>query len=191
MTGTDTGTYHALVQRLVALAAPWNSAYSDSKVIAVAVVFAHVAGLVIAGGFAVAADRSTFRAWRAGGGDAGLAARSHHLAELRAVHRPVVVGLVIVNVSGVLLFLADVKTYAASVAFGVKLLLVALLLVNGLWMTRAEEQLRADNASAPAVGPRGGRPQADRTWHRLRVAAAASAVLWVATTFVGVVLSNG
>lgn len=174
-------TYHALVQRLVALAAPWNSAYSDSTAISVAVVFAHIAGLVIAGGFAVAADRSTFRAWRAGG-----AARAHHLAELHAVHRPVVAGLLLVNLSGVLLFLSDVKTYAASAAFGVKLLLVALLLANGLWMTRVEGTLRADGAGPSEAGAR-----ADRAWRRLRFAAAASAALWIATTFVGVVLSNG
>ena len=115
---------------------------------------------------------------------------AHHLAELRAVHRPVVAGLLIVNLSGVLLFLADVKTYAASVAFGLKLLLVALLLANGLWMTRAEEQLR-DGALRVDGGRRGTGPQADRAWRRLRLASAASAVLWVATTFVGVVLSNG
>lgn len=174
--GPGPGLYHTVVQRLIAFAAPWNSAYSDSKAVAVAVVFAHIAGLVIAGGFAVAADRSTFRAWRADG-----EIRAHHLAELRAVHRPVIAGLLLVNLSGVLLFLADVKTYAASVAFGVKLLLVALLLVNGLWMTRIERTVGVDDPD----------PRVDRAWARLRVAAAASAVLWIATTFVGVVLTNG
>lgn len=166
--------YDAVVQRLVAVAAPWASLYSDSKVVAVAVVFAHVAGLLVAGGFALAADRSTFRAWRAPAAD-----RARHLAELRAVHAPVVAGLAVVNVSGLLLFLADVKTYAASPAFGLKLLLVALLLVNGLVMTRAEAALRA-----------GGNPPGG-AWRRLRAAALASAALWLATTLVGVVLTNG
>ena len=102
------------------------------------------------------------------------------------MHRPVVAGLAIVNLSGVLLFLADVKTYAASLAFGLKLLLVALLLVNGLWMTRVEGALIAGRDGPADAGPR-----ADRAWRRLRLASAASAFLWVATTFVGVVLTSG
>lgn len=172
-------TYDAFVQRLISLAAPWASAYSDSKALAVAVVFAHIGGLVVAGGFALASDRGTYRAWRA-----PAAERAHHLAELRAVHRPVVAGLAVVFLSGVLLFFADVKTYAVSLAFGVKLLLVALLLVNGLVMTGAESALRAPAAAGGGAGP-------EAAWHRLRLAAVTSGVLWLATTFVGVVLSNG
>lgn len=171
-------TYQALVQQLTAMAAPWATRYGDSKVIATAVVFAHLGGMLVAGGFALAADRSTWRAWRAPQGE-----RARHLAELRAVHRPVVAGLAVVFASGVLLFLADVKTYAVSLAFGLKLLLVGLLLVNGLVMTHAETALRASGA-ASGPGPEG------TAWRRLHLAAATSVVLWLATTLVGVVLTN-
>lgn len=173
-----TVTYQTLVQQLVAAAAPWATLYSDSKVLATAVVFAHLGGMLVAGGFALAADRSTWRAWRA-----PHAERARHLAELRAVHRPVVAGLAVVFASGVLLFLADVKTYAVSLAFGLKLLLVGLLLVNGLVMTRAENALQA-------AGSTGNPGSGAGAWRRLHLAAGASIVLWLATTLVGVVLTN-
>jgi hypothetical protein len=81
-------------------------------------------------------------------------------------------------VSGVALFFTDVETFAESVAFWVKMGLVALLLLNGLLMTRTESVLRrsADGDTA--------------SWGRLRTTAFASGVLWLATLLAGVALTN-
>ena len=62
---------------LLRMAGPWAALYGDSPPLQAVVLFAHLAGLLVGGGFAVAADRATFRVPR---GDAG--ARERHLAEL-------------------------------------------------------------------------------------------------------------
>ena len=51
-----------LVQSLVHAFAPWQSLYSDSKIIAATVNAVHLTGLLFSGGLAVAADRTTLRA---------------------------------------------------------------------------------------------------------------------------------
>ena len=167
----------ALVERLAAVAEPWRSAYSDSAAISTAVLFTHLAALVIGAGLALAADRATLRSWRATPPE-----RERHLAELAHTHRPVVVALGVLFVSGALLFLADVESYATSPVFYVKMGLVALLLANGFSMTRAEGALRA---GAVRSG------EADRLWRRLRTSALASGTLWLATLLAGTMLASG
>lgn len=152
------------------LAAPWADLYNESTPVQTGVTFAHFLGLFVAGGFAVATDRLTLRALN------GPADRlAVHLDELRAVHRPVLIGLALTAVSGVLMFAADLDTYAPSLVFWTKMLLVVLLLGNGLLLLGAERRLRA-------ADPRG-RPA-------LRRASVASVVLWVAILFVGTLLPN-
>ena len=157
---------------LVRLFEPWAHLYSGSKVVATLVTFAHVASLLMAGGLAVATDRSTLRALR-------LAAheRGRHLEELAGVHRLVLGGLVLSIVTGALLFASDVETFIASWIFWVKMGMIAVLLANGWAMTRAERALRADAADSPA-------------WARLRRAALTSVGLWYAITLAGVALVN-
>ena len=134
----------AAVEALARALSPWQSAYSDSKVISTAVVTVHTVALLFGGGLAVAADRATLRALRAArvGGAEAAAEERRLLAELGAVHRPVVVALALLVVSGVLLAAADVKTYALSWVFWLKIGLFALLLANGLVLERAEAWLR-------------------------------------------------
>ena len=164
----------SVVESLAHAAAPWKDLYDDSTALSVAVVFAHLASLLVGGGLALATDRATLRAAR----DAG-AERERQLAQLAQTHRTVVGALVVSFVSGVLLFLADVETFAVSPAFWTKMALVALLLLNGLVMSRAESALR-----------RGGAAGDGAAWGRLRATAVVSAVLWLGTLFAGVVLTN-
>jgi hypothetical protein len=164
----------ALVQRVADAAEPWKNLYGDSKVVATVVVFAHLGALLVGGGLALAADRTTMRAVRGGApvGDAG----SRSLADLAGTHRPVVIALVVMFASGVALFLSDVETFWGSAVYWIKMALVAALLVNGWLMMRAESALAADGASG--------------RWGRLCMHAALSAALWMATLLAGVALAN-
>ena len=157
--------------------APWQSAYSNSKLLSTSVVGVHLVALLFGGGYAVAADRFTFRALRAGEAD-----RATQLAELHAVHRPVLIALAFSFLSGVLLAAADVKTFATSPAFWIKLGLVGLLVINGGVLTALETTLRKP----------GFRPHAlpSPLWARLRVFTICSVALWTATLIAGVVLQN-
>lgn len=173
-----------LLARLADAAAPWQSLHADSAAVSSAVLFAHLGGLLIGGGLAVAADRATLRLGlpQSGDDDARTADRARHAAELRALHRPVLAALALMLGSGVLLALADVEGFATSRAFYVKLALVVLLLANGLRLRRAEQAVNA--------APAGDAGALDAGWRRLRAASAASLVLWVATVLAGVVVSN-
>lgn len=159
---------------LVRLATPWADRYSNSTVLETIVTFLHVGGLLMGGGLALSTDRATLRAVRQAVHD-----RAQHLDSLHSVHRVVVAGLVVTLLSGVLLFLSDVKTFWGSAIFWVKMGLIVVLLVNGLVMTRAERSLRA-----------GGADEDDRAWTHLYHTAWVSLVLWYAITLVGVALMN-
>ena len=152
---------------------PWAHLYADSKLVATIVTFGHIASLLMAGGLAVATDRSTLRALRLAAAD-----RDRHLEELGGVHRLVVGGLALSVITGLLLFASDVETFLGSWIFWLKMALICVLLVNGYAMTRAESALRADaSEGAPS-------------WARLRRSALVSVGLWYAITLAGVALVN-
>jgi hypothetical protein len=165
-----------VVQSLAHLFAPWQSLYGDSKTMAAVVNAVHLTGLLFGGGLAVAADRTTLRALKGERAD-----RARALAELGAVHRPVLLALAVLFLSGVALAGADVETFAASPIFWVKLGVVALLLVNGAVLARTEHALRRTEP---------GEPGRARLWQRLRVATYLSVGLWTATVIAGTVLVN-
>src|SRR5450432_4941328 len=102
----------SFLKELEHLTAPWQSAFSNSKVISTSVAGAHMFALLIGGGFAVAADRSTLRALHADVGE-----RTRQLGELHDVHRPVLIAIAVLFASGVLLALSDVKTFATAPTF--------------------------------------------------------------------------
>src|SRR5215216_1859411 len=129
---------------LIKLFEPWNDFYSHSKLTATVVIFLHVGGLLLGGGLAIAADRSTLRALRAAASE-----RPPHMRELAAVHRWVITGLVIVIASGFALFTADIENFFSSWIYWVKMALVALLLFNGLMMTRIEASIQRDATDSP------------------------------------------
>lgn len=160
-------------EALVNLLKPWNDYYSHSKAAETVVQFLHIGGLVLAGGLAMSADRGTLRALRIAAAD-----RTHYTRELGAVHRWVLTGLTVVVASGVALFASDIETFFGSWVFWTKMGLVALLLLNGLQMTRVEAALQRDASDASPH------------WPQLRRTAITSLVLWFVITAFGVTLAN-
>jgi hypothetical protein len=159
----------ALRATLVGAAGAWAAIYSDHTALRIGVVFCHLAGLMAGGGLAVAADRRTLRLARG-----SEAERAGHLDELHAVHRVVISGLVLTFASGILMLGADLEAMLASRVYWTKMALVALLLLNGVTMQRAERAARA----APLAG-----------WPRLHRAAMLSLVLWFLIVFAGTALT--
>jgi hypothetical protein len=147
----------------------WASAYANSSAIRTLLGFAHVAGLIIGGGAAIAIDRSV------------LTTARRSPSELRAqvptiqnAHSLVLASLAVVMTSGLLLAASDTDTFLHSQLFWLKMALVGLLMVNGACMRLAERA---------AVAPR-------QQWRPLAVTAAASVTLWLLTTLAGAALPN-
>jgi hypothetical protein len=148
------------------LAEAWASLYSNSVALRSAVSFAHVGGLLTGGGAAITTDLAILGLL---GPDRGTS------RETSRVHRVVVGSLVVVIASGLLLLLKDLDALIESRPFWIKMALFGALLVNGGLMLRVEARASAVDA---AVGT------------RLRAAALASLVLWLATTLAGAVVPN-
>lgn len=164
-----------LVSQLAELLAPWQDLYNDSVPLSTAVTTVHLVALVVGGGLAIAADRASLRL-----SGRGEAERSLHLAEMRSIHRPVLISLVLLFLSGVLLFAADVETFATSWIFWTKMGLIALLLANGAVLERTESRLRTRSEDGAQA----------RRWRRLRWASVLSITLWLLTAVAGEVLVN-
>ena len=173
----------SLVATLAHWFAPWQSAYSDSKLLETGVTSLHIAATLVGGGIAIAADRDTLRTLHT---EARLGPQA--LEELHATHRPVLIGLALLFISGFALAAADVETFAKSPVFLVKLILVTLLCINGVFLTRTEHLLRR-RVFAELTRP----PSLEATpalWRRLRTASWLSITLWIGTVVVGTALMN-
>jgi uncharacterized membrane protein len=155
----------------VSLVQPWADYYSDSHLAQTLVTFAHIGGLVVSGGTAIAVDRATLRM-------ASDVDRRRHLMEVSQAHRVVIASLVVVVVSGLLLFTSDLETHWGSPIFWTKMALVVLLLANGARMRRIEHVASQDTAVPSAH------------WGAFRDTAIASLGLWLAITLAGVALIN-
>jgi hypothetical protein len=162
-----------LIHDLAAFTAPWRLLFNHSAPVEMSVVGVHVLAMLVAGGLAIAHDRGTLRA-----GSWTAAIQAHHFAELRAVHRTVVLALAICMLSGFALFAADVTTYVVSVPFWIKMALIAALLGNALIMTATEGTLRVDSGGVAAPA-----------WTRIRASSVVSAALWGTIVLVSIVLS--
>jgi hypothetical protein len=158
-----------LLKSIEDLFAPWQSAYSDSTVISTTVTALHLIGMLVGGGLAIAADRATLRIVDEQPGE-----RERHLGELNAIHRPVLLALALLFLTGVLMVTSDIATFLGSPVLWIKLGLVALLVFNGVVLERTETSLRRGDDKA--------------SWGKLRVAAMCSIGLWIATLVAGTIL---
>lgn len=150
----------------------WAHLYNNSKPVSVAVTYAHFAGMLVGGGFAVVADRDAFHLT-----PEGLASSPSLRQSLTRVHTWVVGGLVVVFATGILMMLADLDTYLASTAFWIKMGLVVLLLGNGYARIRAERALGEGDGTRAA-------------WTWLRRTSAASLVLWLSVLLASTILNT-
>ena len=157
--------FHAIA-RLVAW---WAHVYSDSKALSALVLYLHLAGILLAGGVALATDRASLLLRSEAEPDV-----TRELRRLAAVHRIVLAGLALTAASGVLMFLSDARTYATAVLFWAKMALILVLLGNGWVRLRAERSLD-DGLDA---------------WGRFRATSAASIVLWFGVLLAGVFLTT-
>ncbi|MBI5601634.1 MAG: hypothetical protein HY944_08725 [Gemmatimonadetes bacterium] len=162
-----------LLDTLIELAKPWARFYSKSTPAQNLILFAHLAGLLGGGGLAIAADRAVWKA-RAAADDV----RARLLADVAAVHRPVLTGLAFAVLSGALMTAADLETYLTSPVWWVKIGAVALLLANGAWLRSIERAAMR----APSVPP--------AAWAKFTRSSRLSLTLWFVVVFVGVALSN-
>lgn len=158
-----------LLKSIEELFAPWQSLYSDSAIISITVTALHLIGMLVGGGLAIAADRATLRISHEQPGE-----RERHLGELNAIHRPVLIALAVLFITGVLMVTSDVETFLNSPVLWIKLGLVALLVFNGVILERTETSLRRGNERA--------------SWDKLRIAAIFSIGLWIATLVAGTIL---
>ncbi len=163
-----------LVDQLARLAQPWASLYGDRPALQTTILFLHLAGIFLGGGFAMATDRDTFIAVRA----ARLSGQIRHLGRLRTIHKPVILGLVLALASGFLLFAADVEHFGRSGVFWLKMGLLAVLLGNGYFLKRTEETLSTGKQDSPLL------------WNRLWKISAASMALWLAVILAGTLLGT-
>jgi hypothetical protein len=147
----------------------WADFYGHHQLVSVAVRYLHLAGLVVGGGTALAADRQILRAARS-----GPSARSGIVAALDASHRVVVPALAVVVTTGLLMTASDTETFFASRLYWSKMGLVGLLLLNGLGLLAAERAIAGER-------PKG--------WLWLGLTSAASLVLWLTILFFGVWLT--
>jgi hypothetical protein len=147
----------------------WAHLYNDSKTVSIAITFLHFASMLVGGGFAMDADRDAFRISKEAVGDL-----PRELEEMTSVHGWVIGGLIVVVVSGVLMMLADLHTYATSIPFWTKMGLFVLLLANGYGRVRSEAAMKD--------GMAGG-------WIWLRRTSVASAVLWLAVVLISTILT--
>jgi hypothetical protein len=161
MTTIATGVVSQVVAR-------WAHLYNDTKAVNTAVTYAHFAGMLVGGGFAIVADRDAFRLSPA------VAASPGGLADLASTHAWVLGGLVLMFVSGFLMMFADLDTYMASPAFWTKMGLIVLLLGNGYARLRAEAALRHGTPAA---------------WTWLRRTSVVSLILWLAVLLASTILN--
>lgn len=155
---------------MVGIVAWWSSYYDHHQIVSVTIRFLHLAGLVMGGGTGLFADRQVLRAARS-----ALAEREAVLVTLSRAHAHVISWILIVGITGVLMTAADTATFLESKLYWIKMILVGLLIANGVALFFVEGRTRRLGAATE--------------WPRLVVVSSISAVLWLATLFLGTLLT--
>ena len=148
----------------------WGSYYGDHQLVSVAIRFLHLAGLVLGGGTALYADRQLLRAGRR-----EPEQQETVLAMLHRSHKYVVSWIFAVAITGAAMTAADTQTFLVSEVYWIKMALVGLLMANGAALLYLERRTARIGTAA--------------AWPSLVAAASASAVLWLATLFMGTLLT--
>lgn len=161
------------LETLIELMKPWAKFYSKSHAAQTVVIFTHVAGMLGGGGLAIAADRAMWKA-RTAAGDV----RARLLSEVDRTHRPVLIGLALVVVSGLLMAAADIETFGPSPIFWGKMAAFVLLLANGAWLQSIERGMQHSPVGA------------DAAWAKITTSSRISYALWFAVALGGVMLKN-
>jgi len=155
------------VSHLLAL---WAHFYGRTTAVSATVTYLHLGGVLLGGGFAIAADVAALRL-----SPETVPDWTRELDRLAAVHRWVVAGLTLIFASGVAMMLAEIGSFATSVVFWVKMGLVALLIGNGFARLRVEVALRQGSAAR---------------WGWFRRTSIASLALWFLILLLGTLLHS-
>ena len=161
------------LESLVQFAKPWAKFYSKSSPAQALLLFTHLAGVLGGGGLAIAADRAMWKAR-----SATDETRARLLAEVDGLHRPVLIGIVMAVVSGVVMTAADLETFLTSPIWWGKMVAFALLLVNGKWLQSLERGMQRSPVTATTA------------WSKLALSSRFSYTLWFAVVLGGVLLKN-
>jgi uncharacterized membrane protein len=168
----------SILTQLASALEPWQTYWHDHDAVSTGITAAHVAAIVVAGGLAIAADRMSLRVLKR-----SSAERSAHASELRDVHRPVLMALALIVITGLLMAAADIEEFFEKPIFWIKMGLIVVLLINGAMMQKSEGRVLAGTASPPATSN-------EAEWARIGRFARVSMTLWVVITIVGVVLAS-
>ncbi len=155
---------------LIGLISWWNGYYGNHQLVSVSIRFLHLAGLLLGGGTGLFADRRVLRAARTGS-DTPEAV----LEFLAQTHVQVIAGIMVVGLTGTLMFAADTATFLVSRVFWVKMGVVALLVANGSGILLLERKAARRGAAA--------------VWPQLIVVSSVSAILWLTALFMGTLLT--
>ena len=169
-----------LVAKLIDFTQPFAAVYADSKVLSVGTTLMHIGGLLAGGGLAIATDRAVLRVSPLD----GLMQRNV-LEDLASTHKLVIGAIAVIVVSGLMFLAADAKTFLVSPLYWIKMSAVALLLLNGLRLWRAESRLQKSFSLLAAA-----EPMPTSAWRALRGGAVTSLVLWFSVMTLGVVLAG-
>lgn len=150
---------------------PWSDLYAGSVLLSSGLEFLHLGSLVLAAGFALAFDRVALRA------ASRSTAERFVIQELTAMHRPVLLALSVVILSGLALFAADIEALLPAPIFWAKMGAILLLLLNGESIRRAGRRMLAEQTDA-------------RGWRALRRGATRSIILWLGLVLLGVLLTT-
>ena len=176
----------SVLEQVVAVAKPWAEVFADNPVLSTGVIAAHIVSMFVAGGMAISADRAILRS-KPGTADAVRAV----VADLSTTHSVVIGGLASTAFTGFALLASDVGTFAVSRVFWSKMAVITLLLLNGLRMRRAEQQVLGSLEGVPIRTTEMAVPFPKKEWGGIRNAAGTSLVAWLVIVVLGVVLTNG